>query len=193
MPLIIGMGTGRCGTVSLSKILNNQKDSLFTHEFTSKPVDWSGPSPLPEMFVPHILSGKSFVGDVSSVHLSFVDDYIQNGTDTKFIILKRNREEVIQSFMKKTKDRNHWMEHDGSKWRKNKWDKMFPKFKSNSKEEAIGKYYDYYYNECLKIPSSIKYLMNMEDLNDESKVLDMLRWCGFPEPKFKKFHSNKGR
>ena len=34
--LIIGVGTGRCGTVSLFKILDMQKDSKTTHE--SEPI-----------------------------------------------------------------------------------------------------------------------------------------------------------
>ena len=34
--VILGIGTGRCGTVSLSHLLNKQKDSRFSHELKIK-------------------------------------------------------------------------------------------------------------------------------------------------------------
>ena len=46
--VILGIGTGRCGTVSLSHLLNKQKDSRFSHELKikiEKKTDYSTPLP----------------------------------------------------------------------------------------------------------------------------------------------------
>lgn len=191
MSLIIGLGTGRCGSVSLSKILKSQKDSYFTHEFNSIPRDWERTTPFEIEFAKHISSGKKFFGDVASYNLEITKYYLNSGIDLKAIILKRDRQKVIDSFLKKSNGRNHWMEHDGGWWRHDKWDKCFPNFSANSIEEAIGLYYDHYYSECEKMDQSKCFWVKTKDLNNEEKVLEMLTWCGFKNPIFKKFHENR--
>jgi len=37
--LIIGLGTGRCGTMSLSKLLSMQENTIVSHE-TGTPLPW---------------------------------------------------------------------------------------------------------------------------------------------------------
>lgn len=193
MSLVIGLGTGRCGSVSLSKILNSQKDSYFTHEFGVIPKDWERRIPLEVEFAKHIFSGKKIFGDVASYNLEITKYYLNSGIDLKAIILKRDRQKVIDSFLKKSNGRNHWMEHEGVWWNHDKWDKCFPNFKANSIDEAIGLYYDHYYSECEKLDQSKCFWIKTEDLNDEEKVIEMLTWCGFENPIFQKFHSNKGK
>jgi hypothetical protein len=189
--LIIGLGTGRCGSVSLSKILSSQEDSYFTHEFGAIPRRWSRVTEFEKEFEKHIQSGKSFFGDVASYNLELSKHYLKSGIDLKAIILKRERSEVIRSFCSKAKDRNHWMDHDGNWWSHDDWDKCFPKFDATSREEAIGLYYDHYYNECEKLDQTKCFWMETPELNDEGKVIEMLSWCGFEDPIFRKFHKNR--
>jgi len=191
--LIIGLGTGRCGSVSLSKILSSQDDSYFTHEFGVIPKRWHRTTPFEKEFEKHIQSGKSFIGDVASYNLQLTKHYLESGIDLKAIILKRERVEVVQSFMKKADDRNHWMKHDGLWWRHDHWDKCFPNFDAKSIDEAIGLYYDHYYSECKLLDQSKCFWIETPDLNNKEKVMEMLLWCGFENPIVHTFHSNKGR
>ncbi len=181
--LIFGLGTGRCGTVSLYRLLNFQKNSFFTHE--SKPL-------LPWRFNQKIIDiklkkyfnkDKNYIGEVSLSFLPYVEYIIKKYPLTKFIVLKRPKQDVIKSFLTHTRlsKYNHWIEHDGKKWRKGgKWDTMFPKYKLNSKEKAIALYWENYYehvDELLKkYPKSIR-VFKTEDLNHESKVKEILDFC----------------
>lgn len=191
MSFIIGLGTGRCGSVSLSKILSAQEDSYFTHEFGVIPKRWDRVLPFEKEFEKHIQSGKSFFGDIASYNLELAKYYFKSGIDLKVIILKRDKSEVIRSFISKSNGRNHWMEHDGRWWRHDHWDKCFPKFDAGSIAEAIGLYYDHYYDECEKLDQSKCFWIETPDLNDEARVSEMLTWCGFENPIFKKFHKNR--
>lgn len=193
MSLIIGLGTGRCGSVSLSKILSSQEDSYFTHEFGVVPREWERTTEFQKEFERHIQSGKSFFGDIASYNLELTKHYLKSGIDLKAIILKRDRAEVIRSFIAKANGRNHWMDHDGHWWKHDHWDKCFPKFDAGSIGEAIGLYYDHYYSECEKMDQSKCFWIQTPELNNENRVMEMLVWCGFENPIFQKFHSNKGK
>lgn len=189
---IFGLGTGRCGTMSLSCLLNYQNNANFTHELESSKVPWKVDE---EVF--NILLGKinkrkqQFVGDVGLYYLPYYE-HILNLENSKFVILKRDKNSVVKSFIKKTQGMNHWISHNGKKWRLSKWDKCFPKFDLLSKQEAICKYYDLYYEICENIPKERCYWMATKDLNDKSKCLEMLEWCGFERPEFMIMKKNIG-
>lgn len=191
---IFGLGTGRCGTVSLTSLLNLQDSSCFSHEMGSKPyLSWEKERlKIFNHLNLLIRNDKKFSGDVAFFLLPYVEDIIKFLPNSKFIILQRDKESTINSYMKKTINRNHWMDHDGRKWRKNIWDRCYPKFSCNSKEEALEKYYDLYYDECKMIPQDKCFWMETSELNDENTCLNMLEWCGFEEPQYIKFKKNKG-
>ncbi len=193
MSLIIGLGTGRCGSVSLSKILSSQDDSYFTHEFGVVPKRWERVTPFEEEFAKHIQSGKSFFGDIASYNLELTKHYLKSGVNLRAIILKRNRDEVIRSFIAKANGRNHWMKHDGQWWSHDHWDKCFPKFDAGSIGEAIGLYYDHYYVECEKMDQSKCFWVETPELNNEERIKELLAWCGFENQTVQMFHSNKGK
>ncbi len=181
--LIIGLGTGRCGTVSLYRLLNFQKNSFFRHE--SKPLlPWKfDKGKIDEKLRKYFNKDEKYMGEVNLSFLPYVEYIIKRYPLTRFIILKRPKEEVIRSFVRHTKpfNYNHWIEHKGKKWRKGgKWDTMFPKYNAKSKEEAIGFYWEDYYKEVRellkKYPENIK-MFKMEDFNSELKVKEILDFC----------------
>jgi hypothetical protein len=180
--LIIGMGSGRCGTMSLSHILNAQENCICTHE--SPPhLDWEVNYSQYEEKMSKILSRDSeFVSDVSFYYLNYCDKIIEDYKDNvKFVILKRKKSQTVVSFTKKTTGMNHWIEHDGSKWSKSGWDKRFPKFEVSKKKDAIGLYWDLYYQKCDELiqtyPGKFT-LFNTSDLNDKEKVDKLLKDLG---------------
>jgi hypothetical protein len=51
------------------------------------------------------------VAAVSSVGLAYVHEYIALDPTVKIVVLMRPREQVVESFLNKSKGRNHWQKH----------------------------------------------------------------------------------
>ena len=115
--LIIGLGTGRCGTMSLSKLLNLQEGADVTHEkfhvgarfseddeFTYQLAYGFKPGKLE--YTIKQLSGREapIVGDVAFYWVNYVGALLKYVPNARFICLKRDRDEVVESF---------WMRKDG--------------------------------------------------------------------------------
>ena len=190
--VILGIGTGRCGTVSLSDLLNQQENAFFSHELKikiQKEVDYN--IPLPWQYDKKkfdsdwhsILNydGK-YVGDVSMFWLPYLEKILDNSEGLKVICLQRDKQEVVNSYLKKTEGRNHWIKHDGKQWDSCPWDKSYPNFEASNKEDALKKYWDYYYelvdDLIKKYPDRIK-IFQMKDLNNAKQVEDLLVFAGF--------------
>ncbi len=81
--------------------------------------------------------------------------------------------------------RNPWMEHDGTEWAVDPvWDKCYPKFPGPTKEEAIGQYWDYYYEEAEEISAEIGDIFRIfptDKLNLQEHQTDILNFCGIVE------------
>ena len=180
----IGLGTGRCGTKSLSKLLELQGINL-KHEFDTQPNEGL---PLPwDKNINELrnrldsLINNGLDGDIGFYYLPYVDDIINIIPNVKFIVLKRDRLSTINSYIKWVGNRNHWMVHDGSMWTIDpKWDRAYPKYQSNIIEDAVGEYYDNYYAICEDYEKKIKNfkIFKTEDLNDSEKVKDILEFLG---------------
>ena len=97
----------------------------------------------------------------------------------KFIVLKRNKKETVNSFDQKTKG------NDGWKDRKKEWSTYFT-FKTTSKKGMLGEYYDQYYKEVdrliEKYPKKIK-LFTTDELN--TNQVGIFKWCEIPEKDWK--------
>jgi hypothetical protein len=146
------------------------------------------------------------IGDVASYHLAYVDDMIALGYPVRFLCIYRDRTAVIKSFAQKTSifrwrskavaDRvgslvmrgpyyratNHWMEHDGTVWQPDPvWDKLFPKFEAESREAAIGKYWDYYYEEANRLAAAhgdVFRIFDVHQINQPDGQRAILEFCG---------------
>jgi hypothetical protein len=190
--VILGIGTGRCGTVSLSDLLNKQESSFFSHELKikiKKPTDYNTPlswecdeQAFDNAWNSILHYNGKYVGDVSMFWLPYLERLFNIADNLKVICLQREKQGVVNSYLKKTEGRNHWMDHDGSYWDFCSWDKSYPNFKVETKEEALNRYWDYYYqlvDELIrKYPDRIR-IFQMTDLNDEKKVRSLLEFAGF--------------
>ena len=92
---VIGCGTGRCGTRSFTKFLN-ENGITASHERWN--LVWEPDFDVCAKSL-DIMSedGKS---DVGFYWLNYVEFVVDCYPETKFVCLKRNREDVIKSFMK---------------------------------------------------------------------------------------------
>jgi hypothetical protein len=184
--VIIGLGTGRCGTTSLSELLSLQDDSDVTHETNGKNqflVNWlKNEEDLTKIINFIDDKKKSFKGDVAFWYLPYVESLIEVYPGVKFVVIQRNKEEVINSYLNWVKNpRNHWSSNPDDSFTKCRWDKCYPKFIGN-KREALEKYIDYYKLEVERLSQLYKdkfKIIDINDLNDYDKVEDILTFCGY--------------
>jgi len=191
--LIIGLGTGRCGTSSLSRFLTDQPGIRVLHEgridgAKSPPIRWEGDHEnllrwLDELAT--LCGSEQYYGDIGMYFLPYVEFLVERFDNIQFICLKRNRKAVIKSYLNWTENRNHWYEHDGSFWeRDERWDAAYPKFDEPDKAKALGLYWDMYHAEVdrlvAKYPSQVVCLP-MDCLNHaagQNQILDFIGYGG---------------
>jgi len=176
--LIICIGSGRCGTLSFSKLMGLQKNVRSLHE-PLDPLPWNT---NPEAIKKHIErlkfpSSRKTYCFTAFFYLNYLDYFPRT---TKVIALKRNKEETIQSFIRKNNNKKFSQLN-------NKWRMAFPNLKSTSIEDCYSQYYDIYYKKVnnLEIP-----IFKTEDLNSEEKTLQLIRSLGIKEPKYERLHIN---
>lgn len=189
--IIIGCGTGRCGTVSLSKLLSGCTGVKVSHEMN--PV-------LPWIVDENMLRDRmrfwesdvcQTVGDVAYYYLPYLEKIMKHFDDVKIVCMWRSRKEVVDSFMWKTQNLNSWADHDGTVWGiSTKWDITFPKYPValESKRKAVVQYWDEYYEKInelkKKYPDNIK-IFRIDALNTEAGQKKIFDFCGIPEGKHK--------
>lgn len=148
------------------------------------------------------------LGDVAFYYLTYVEMLAHRNPNVRFVCLRRDREATIRSWMRKSailrsrathladwlsglirgtpyyESHNFWMEHDGTRWQRDPlWDKCFPKFEASSKHEAIGMYWDYYYEAAEAIArrlGEIFRIVETEHLGEIPFQVDLLEYCGIP-------------
>lgn len=192
--IVIGCGTGRCGTVSLAALLNEQWNANVTHE--ARPLlPWYSkgmetPLLLQKKILGFIQAEGEIAGDVAFSWLPYIGDlrwYAERfHLDYRVVCLVRAREDTIESYIRKVGHRgvNHWMVNDGSWTDDPEWDPCYPKFEAPDMRTAIGMYWDSYYQEALRIQNLVPRhfrLWKMEDaLNTELGVREILDFIGIP-------------
>ena len=189
--LVVGLGSGRCGTKSLHALLNKQPRSASIHE----------PKPLlsyefdAAMFRAHWMNltgwkGTDVVAPIALFYLWYVPAFLSIESEVCFVCLKRDREETIKSWMRWTSRReiftHHWTTQGRTYW-KNKWgwDVCFPKYDDcPTKEEAIARYYDHYYRLASVYEEALPnfQIFPMECLNSAQGVREILDFAGFKHP-----------
>jgi len=123
-----------------------------------------------------IISRKEMiVGDVAFFYLPYVAYIIDSFPGSKFVCLKRKRSEVVDSYLNKTKGRNHWVHHRGLIWKHCEWDKCYPKYKSLLKSRALEKYWDNYYEKAQAIRSAYPQHVMVTDMNYALNTKDGLK------------------
>lgn len=202
--IIIGLGTGRCGTVSLKHLLAMQPHTQATHETMLLPHKYNEHKYV--QYTKKLYNRKSRIAaDVALWNLPYVTTILAEYPSTKFICLKRDKEETVQSFMRKTRDlRNHWTRFDSEYWDDDKWSRerrcpyknCYPRFNAD-KEEALGLYWDYYYiiSEMYEKAFSDNFkIFPLEDLNTRDGCEKILTFAGYDEMIIKtNIHKNKTR
>jgi hypothetical protein len=179
--IIIGCGTGRCGTTSLGRLIEGCQDVVCTHE--RRPLlPWRFNEDLYQDRVRELTSlSASWVGDIAPSYLPYVERFIETIPKIKVICMERDRQGVIESYVAKTPWQHHWYEHDGTEWFKNElWGPTFPKYNIKDKAQAIGMYWDEYHREIRRIaqryPASVQ-IFDVDIFNSrdgQTRIFDFL-------------------
>jgi hypothetical protein len=169
--VIIGFGTGRCGTHSLAKILDNQHDAEVTHERIALGWDYCHRNPSFSFRTLFEREAK-FVGDVGFGWIKYLWLSMER-FPTKAICMLRPDEEVIESFWNYKKDGTYcgtpsWFSYPFDSTTMTKDDLARSIAKYRLLENAVRKAY----------PGQIHF-MEMTSLNDEAKLAELLIWIGF--------------
>jgi len=250
--IIIGLGSGRTGTASLSHLIGSQENAICFHElnptgcvFEDNPqpilntinefqailnagkksllaIDYSRKASLDKYQELQKMNQVNMIGDIAYYYLNYVDDILNINSNVRFICIKRDRSQTVASWMVKSsinrwpslwladrlksiitrspfhKSKNFWQQHDGTVWQHDPvWDKTFPNFEAGSKEEAIGKYWDYYYEKATRIqeknPEHFK-IFPIEAMSSQEGQVEILSFIGLDKGKMilkDEFHLHK--
>lgn len=187
---IFGMGTGRCGTHSLAKLIDLQFDTICLHEPLRHEVEWDYKEEHALAIINHVKrlgEDSDNVGSVALNYLPYVERLNQEFPDARFVILKRNKRDTVKSYLKWIGEdkgfKNHWMEHDGTYWNHDDWDNCYPKFHTDDINQAVQMYWDLYYKRAAELEAQMPNLKVfwMSDLNDNKTVAKILDFCGFEQ------------
>lgn len=191
--LILGMGSGRCGTCSLAAVLDAQFRVSVTHEAYNRlpwvPLEWDMNLVITSMI--HAQSGY-ILGDCAPWYLNYTDYAIKNFQDIKMVCLKRKKESCVNSIYQVNNmlGVNHYTDAHSVHWDSERWgldetdSRMyrvcFPKY-NLPMHEAISKYYDDYYKISAeyekKYPDNFRVFDVDKALNTEKGQIEMLKFC----------------
>lgn len=188
--ITIGLGTGRCGTVTLTVFLNMQRSSHVTHERRWRRVRWSGSvrevKRQFDAYEKKLRRGDlSLVGDSAMYYLPYAHFIIERHPNARLICLKRDREATIESFLKKIPGRHPWINHDGTDgYHLGNFDRCLPALGIPDPRKAIGRYWDDYYFVAEELqrehPDHFR-IYSTETLNEEAGRAEILSFIGVPK------------
>jgi hypothetical protein len=190
--LIISIGTGRSGSVSLSQFLSHQQKMRLLHEGKIEEkgirtlIKWENDTDQLFKWITYLSNVNSdeyFYGDTGMYYLPYIKLIIQKYPNVKIIGLVRDKESVVNSYLNKTEGRNHWYNHNGKDWKKDeKWDPCYPKYNESNKKKALELYWEEY-NETTKtlqteFPEQIK-MWTIREFNTENGKNEILDFIGY--------------
>ncbi|MBI1374559.1 MAG: hypothetical protein GC159_17720 [Phycisphaera sp.] len=187
--LVIGIGTGRCGTLSLATLLSAQLDVHVGHE--SRPLLPWNPKDATEDIVARFETLQKrhqrarLVGDVAFYYLNYVPILLEHFPDVKVVCLRRSLEGTIESY-------DRWVsQHHGDNvdnWRQdrqglqsNEWTPCYPKFPVSNRRDGIRAYWKTYYQTVEQLaqayPGAIR-VFEMSSLNRVNDIRQILNFVG---------------
>jgi len=190
--LVLGAGTGRSGSTSLTQLLAAQPGSYFSHEHAPR-LNWQSADTRFEFHLRRFRAlqrGFASFGDVSHWWLPRFEAMRDAFPGLRMIVLKRDRLETIASFLKVKGGEgqggiNHWIDHDGRFWRRNIWDECYPKYEARSSREAVGAYWDDYYRQAddlaRRFPAALR-IFPTAHLSSTEGQREILTFAGFSDP-----------
>lgn len=187
--IVIGYGTGRCGTKSLASFLKQNGMNISHEGYTKYAGGLESPLSDPPLLLNDMLEKEGdWVGDVGYYWLNFLWLPMRCYPGTRAINLWRDVDEVVESF---------WSYKQGARDMDRRLHKWFgyPFNSDRATKKSIArtiKKYTYDELELLKAYPTLIHRMHVNDLNDTGKLEELLDWLGFDgERVLTPIHTNK--
>ena len=200
------VGTGRCGTQSYCKLLNNQNGVIAEHDIRGNNTGWNFRNREAMKTIIRLLTQMSFDANIYlSIRvyphmLMYIDFFLSIYQEAKCICLKREKNLVVKSWIAFSTNlfgvQNYWT-NQNSKYFKEETRRdlyyRFPHF-DLPKRKAIEAYYDLYYKESEKLskryPDRFK-IYPIDVLNNLDLQRESLEFIGVRNPVVDKVNYDK--
>jgi hypothetical protein len=186
------IGTGRCGTKSMTYVLNEQENVKAEHEMMK--CHWEYNDIDIQRNVRHLLGLVKYNDDIDlAVAAAFYflpySEMLIEKYNAKIVCLKRAKEEVVDSYLRKWKNKNQFSPNnpavttsDYKYYIRNYWHFTYPTFKNKDVREATSQYWDLYYEMSsefqLRFPSNFRVFDMHSVLNTEKGQVGALEFMG---------------
>jgi hypothetical protein len=183
--LIIGVGTGRCGTKSLTRLLAGQPQTSATHERYGHRVRWGCPPALwpLRLWQDTGRAPAPVQAEVAFYWVPQVRAFLRWGDATerpvRVVGLRRGREATIASYLRWKQNGDHWRRRTAREEPPEEWDHCYPSYDETEKAAAIGRFWDDVYGRLAEIRDERLRVFPTEALNDPEGVEAILRHCGY--------------
>ena len=196
--LVLGLGTGRCGSTSLTALMATVDGSVCTHE-NPPMIFWD---PQDEQVAFHVRRFAllrqycSLVFDAAHWWLNVTDKLFAMFPDAKVVGLYRDLEPCVRSFMHVkgggTNSINHWAPPDSGIWQLNNWDPAYPTYRipdsaqtnpDRAKARLIRRYIYEYNRDLNSLADRFRgriMLIRTEKLGRRSEQQRLFRFVGLP-------------
>lgn len=202
--LVIGLGSGRCGTHSLSRLLSLQANASVSHEFSAdhdagrSELRWH-PNTEDIRHLDRLLAAKlegahGLVGDVAYYLLPYADHIaraFKSRVAVRFVVLRRNELDTVDSWDRFI-DSDFWTEAGRQRLARTHSRKRvqraetFPSYQNCSKREALSCWWRDYYEAARGLagrwPSLVREFEMERLFGNTSAVEELLTFLGRAHP-----------
>lgn len=198
---LIGCGTGRCGTRSLAKLINDCPGWRCGHEhIVTGPLPWNIDIGMAYDQI-EWFNNRNRIGNVAYYFLPYIELMLDEVIGLRVVCLKRNREDTVESFMRWMArrwelPRNPWAKRDDERWTYlPTWDITYPKIDipledlepEDHKRKQIELYWNQYYEQAEWLednyPNQFK-IFSIDALNEKEKQEKLFDFIGVKNPNF---------
>lgn len=184
---VFGLGSGRCGTGTFAKLMQNNGANI-SHEAFLLPWVVDRDDGFKSIAYMYYRPGN-FVCDSSFAWVNYVDMVRKYTPNPKMVCLKRDKAEVVNSWMQYKNPVNWWTSPTSKHWgADSRFDarmRLFPKY-DLPKEDAIAEYWEEYYRIAeywqSKYPDMFKIYLMEYVLNTEEGQREMFEFVGIENP-----------
>jgi hypothetical protein len=175
------IGTGRCGTVSVARLLDACENTFVSHENPALRSPWHETDELSvETFTTHARWAQQeglLVGDVALYWLPHIDRMREVFPDLRVICLRRDKAATIASFERKCP--GYTLVRPEDRMHRPDWWPLFPTIEAPTVREAWSRYYDLYYEQAARIEGALH--IRTEHLSDDATLTRIFDFLEMPE------------
>ena len=179
--VIIGLGSGRCGTHSLAALLALQPDTTSMHQpapCLPWHVDYGWYASVPPLVR---AQPTGVVALVAWYYLPYAELLLRD-LDVRFVCLQRDRTATVASIERLTVEFDNWSNRPVEESASARFRPLFPQFDVATKREALERYWDLYYQRagelCAAYPDRAR-IYPTDGFNDPEVVDDLLTFAGY--------------